>query len=623
MSEFKVRAVQIDLARQIETMDTVKKFLEVSAEAGMNMVVFYLEDRIRTETYPYSPDEESYSVEQMKELVAYGQKLSLDIVPVVSPIGHAERFLRHEEMKHIAELRGRIAGAFTEAGVEHYHTTCPSLPETYEFFDKYITEVASIFPSKYFHIGYDEIWDMGFCELCKHKTMEELYFDSMMHFYDLLKGLGKEVMIWDDMIEQFPWVIEKLPRDIIMCAWFYSFNERFPSARFSTGRKYDVFALFEKLGFRYLASTGKGGSIDSLTAYAQKYNPMGMFQTNWEMSDHQQIPYLYPVISYAGALWSGKADAGIDAVIKAASAYTEDEISAKALATAMTAVSFMSMPLPGEGTSYHLPSGNAYKIMSMHPLVETILDNASGDRIVLDAYRVKLHLMKLRFRMWETGYALHEYRADNGSWEIDRIRKEAQQCSEDADKIYKEAVALWDICRPGLPRPNLERNFAAVKKSALWLVDKAASAAKGYIGRLVVRFDVPEYTSAVKTAIELKYTDGTVENVAYGTFKSPFENQKFDISFEISAEKVPQSVTFKVNGYGGTGFQYVSATLPGKKNYVPSGVSKVCGQVEHSDFILSDDTRSCMLNEQEMIQYFLNDNLHKKMNMITVELKEE
>lgn len=140
MNKTAYRAVQIDLARQIETVDTVKAYFDTAAAAGMNMVVLYLEDRIRTATYPYPSEAESYSPEQIRDLVAYAGERGLELVPVVSPIGHAERFLAHEELKPLAELRGNIAGRFNEAGeVRQYIDACPRRPETAAFMDAYLS----------------------------------------------------------------------------------------------------------------------------------------------------------------------------------------------------------------------------------------------------------------------------------------------------------------------------------------------------------------------------------------------------------------------------------------------------------------------------------------------------
>ena len=346
MATFEIRAVQIDLARQIETVEMVKRAFDAVALAGMNTVVLYLEDRIKTESYPWSPDAESYLPDQIREMVSYGDALGLELIPVVSPVGHTERFLRHPEMKHLAELRGKIAGAFNPEGVERYVASCPRLPEAIIFYDAYISEVAQLFPSKYFHIGFDEIWDMGFCKLCKEAKPEELYLEAVLHYRELLTSLGKRVMIWDDMLEEFPWVLDQLPGDIVLCAWFYQYTEQYPVARFSTSRSYDIFDEFERRGFSYLACPWEYGSIESLTNYARKRKPLGMLLTNWEMSDHRMLPGIFPVIQYAGLLWNDSDLGATEAAEQGAAGYVDNPAAVKALAMAMRAISFPNIGLP-------------------------------------------------------------------------------------------------------------------------------------------------------------------------------------------------------------------------------------------------------------------------------------
>ncbi len=617
---YEMRAVQIDLARQIETVDTVKAFFDVAASAGMNTVLMYLEDRVKTATYPYSPDAESYSPEQIKELVAYADKLGLDLVPVVSPIGHTERFMRHPEMKHIAELRGKIAGAYNEAGVERYLATCPKLPATLEFFDKYITEVASLFPSKFFHIGFDEIWDMGYCELCKHDKIEDLYFGAVTHFHGLLKKLGKDTMIWDDMLEQFPWVMEKLPKDIVMCAWFYQYTEEYPVARFSTSRSYDVFRHFERLGFRYLGAPWMRGSIDTLTAYAAKRKPFGMLLTNWEMSD-QQLMHLYPTIEYAGSLWSGREVPGQEAVMKAARKYTEDEDSALAVATAMQVFEYYGVGAPGVTTRYRLPSEDVYVTMRTIPLVERALEKAKGHPEMLASFRMKLARLKLSLRLWELGYALHEYRAGEGTLPLEKITEDLKACQAEVAQFETDCMALWAHCRPGLEAPVMQRIIDTMKKGASDMLKLAETAKPAEIGRLVVRFDLGEFTSWCTTTVTLKYADGTTFEAGKGTFKAlQVRLQKYEYSFEIPAKPF-EAVEIAVCGYGASGVRYVSANIDGKE-YVPAGIAKVSGQVEHPEFMLADDSRAAVFNEQEMLQFFVNDITRHKKNSVTVAMKE-
>lgn len=98
-----IRAVQLDLARQKEPVGFVKAYMRRAKDAGFNTVFLYLEDRIKTPCYPYPDDADSYSVAEMRGIVDVGTELGLDIVPVVSPLGHTERFLAHKELAGFGE----------------------------------------------------------------------------------------------------------------------------------------------------------------------------------------------------------------------------------------------------------------------------------------------------------------------------------------------------------------------------------------------------------------------------------------------------------------------------------------------------------------------------------------
>ena len=623
MAYFDRRAVQLDLARQIEPVSTVLRFFDKAHDAGMNMVFLYLEDRIKTATYPYGDDAESYTTDQIREMVAYAENLGLELVPVVSPVGHTERFLKHPELKHIAELRGKIAGAYNEAGVERYMATCPQLPATHEFFDAYLREVAELFPSPFFHIGFDEIWDMGFCELCKNKPIADLYYEAVTHFHDVLKSCGKDCMIWDDMLEQFPWVLEKLPRDIIPCAWFYQFTERYPVARFSTGRSYDLFGRFEQLGFRYFACCWRNNSVDSLTAYAAKNHPFGMLMTNWEMSDERTLPMLYPQLYQAGAVWSGKAPIGIDNLREATARFADTPAAADALALVFSNQwGEAGYRIPGEKAAYYLPDEPAYTDRAIVNIIRNALQTATGDEEVLDAFRAHIERKYVVMRLWETGYALHEYRCGEGVYSVEQLREQAAQRVKDVERYRELARRVWERTRKGLASPALDGVVDTLAKSAQFLVDTAATATDHDCGRLVVRFDLPEFCSSCTTTITVGYADGSTYQAACGNYKAVHVRaiEKYDYSFTIPADKVPTSVTLMIKGYGAAGVRYVSATLPGGRHYLPIGLTDVHGQIDHPEALLYDDSRTAVFNEPEMQQFFVNHITRHRENTVTLSL---
>ncbi len=72
-----------------------------------------------------------------------------------------------------------------------------------------------------------KLYDKNICKKCKERikngeTKQDMFYKHIMHCNDLVKSLGRQMMMWDDFFEYFD-VVERLPRDIIMCTWEYSF----------------------------------------------------------------------------------------------------------------------------------------------------------------------------------------------------------------------------------------------------------------------------------------------------------------------------------------------------------------------------------------------------------------
>ncbi|HUS48154.1 MAG TPA: hypothetical protein VM098_08540, partial [Phycisphaerae bacterium] len=93
-----VRAVQLDLARHMETVDYICGYADFAAAQGFNALVLYLEARVRTKCFPFRPRQETYSLEEMAEVVAHARRAGMEVVPVVSTLGHCEQFLACREL---------------------------------------------------------------------------------------------------------------------------------------------------------------------------------------------------------------------------------------------------------------------------------------------------------------------------------------------------------------------------------------------------------------------------------------------------------------------------------------------------------------------------------------------
>ena len=215
MKKPEICAGWMDLARQKETIPTILRYLDALKQAGMNSVFLYLEDRIKTKSYPYCTDEESYSPDEIRKIVAYADSIGIQVIPSLEALGHCERFLRHPEMQHLSETREGVSGRYSAA----HSSFCPSLKETQDFLRNYISEVLELFTSPYANISYDESWSVARCSLCAPEGEKAAFLKSVMHSYDVVTSCGKQMIMDDDMLEHYPGAVEALPRDIILALY--------------------------------------------------------------------------------------------------------------------------------------------------------------------------------------------------------------------------------------------------------------------------------------------------------------------------------------------------------------------------------------------------------------------
>lgn len=305
-AEFDVRAVQLDLARQIETVPFVKDYLRRVSAVGYNTVVLYLEDRVKTPSYPYSSDEESYSLAEMRDIVAVAEGLSLDLVPVVSPLGHTDRFLRHKELQPFAETYG-CAGRYGSG----YKAFCLENPEARAWMERYLDEVMAVFPGRNFHMGFDETDDLGFCPRCRPIRQREglgsLFVKHLLWAHDIARRHGKRMWIWDDYFMFFPEMLGKVPRDVVMCAWNYCPDLETTGLRnnFGCRLRRDVLREYEKLGFDAVACPWfDADNIVRIADYAAGRKCLGFLQTHWELGNDFHGCF-YPRVLATAALIRG------------------------------------------------------------------------------------------------------------------------------------------------------------------------------------------------------------------------------------------------------------------------------------------------------------------------------
>jgi hexosaminidase len=95
--------------------------------------------------------------------------------------------------------------------------------ETFEMLEKFIKEMASVFPSQYIHLGHDEVNTACYLDDPKFKAVLNSGTDLqtlLQRFQDkvqrIAKSVTKTIVFWEEVILDFP---TKVPLNTIIQTW--------------------------------------------------------------------------------------------------------------------------------------------------------------------------------------------------------------------------------------------------------------------------------------------------------------------------------------------------------------------------------------------------------------------
>jgi hexosaminidase len=228
---FPWRGLMLDVSRHFFTKAEVKKTLDTMALYKMNTFHWHLVDdhgwRIEIKKYPkltsvgawrndigfkldpkastaYGPDGRYggfYTQADIREVVAYAEKLHITIVPEIEMPGHSIAALTaYPEFS----CSGQVPVA-DKTGVY-----CAGKDASFEFLQNILLEVFELFPSPYIHIGGDEVkkgnWKKS--DLCQArmkaeglKNEEELQGYFIRRMEKFINAHGKTLIGWSEILQ--------------------------------------------------------------------------------------------------------------------------------------------------------------------------------------------------------------------------------------------------------------------------------------------------------------------------------------------------------------------------------------------------------------------------------------
>jgi hexosaminidase len=238
--KFAWRGLMIDVSRHFFDKDVLKRYINQMAKYKFNVLHLHLTDnqgwRVEIKQLPKltsvgawrvprtgywsgmpapEPGEAAtyggfYTQEDIKDLVNYAKQRFVDIVPEIDLPGHSLAFVAsYPEVSCTKTPQQVLAGDPWNA--KRTNVVCVGNDSTYTKIDQIITEIAAIFPSKYIHIGGDEVtrnyWSN--CKVCQAriaseglKNVDELQSYFVNRVAKMVKAKGKTPIGWYETLEK-------------------------------------------------------------------------------------------------------------------------------------------------------------------------------------------------------------------------------------------------------------------------------------------------------------------------------------------------------------------------------------------------------------------------------------
>ncbi|HXO04565.1 MAG TPA: family 20 glycosylhydrolase [Candidatus Sulfotelmatobacter sp.] len=274
---FPWRGLCMDVSRHFISQEVLKRNIDGMAAVKMNVLHLHISDdqgfRVESKEFPklqqMGSDGRYYTQVEIRDLIGYASDRGIRVVPEFDMPGHATAwFVGYPELSsgpgpYQIERRWGIFDPAMD----------PSRESTYKFLDKFIGEMAELFPDAYFHIGGDEVngkqWDgnkkiQDFMRANKLKTDQDLQQYFTLRVEKIVSKHHKIMVGWDEILGP------NMPKTIVIQSW----------------RGQDSLAAAAKQGYSGILSSGY--YLDAMAPAQQYYSVDPMANADATLTPEEQ-----------------------------------------------------------------------------------------------------------------------------------------------------------------------------------------------------------------------------------------------------------------------------------------------------------------------------------------------
>ena len=217
----------------IKSVEEIKTFIRQSAILGYTYIGLYTETTYEVENEPYFGYKAGkYTKDEIIEMVEYGEKFQVEIIPYIQTLGHMAPLFSWNEYYSVKDINDTLLVEFDK---------------TYMLIENMLKSLRSMYKTNRINLGMDEAYYMGFGRYYwfiddKPKDRIKLYIDHVKKVLALADKYGfTDAEIWHDNIfnmkfkgylvppkelwQPFEEEIVKTFPNVKMRFWYYGLND--------------------------------------------------------------------------------------------------------------------------------------------------------------------------------------------------------------------------------------------------------------------------------------------------------------------------------------------------------------------------------------------------------------
>ncbi len=619
------RSFQLDLARQPETVATIKKWIVRSAIFKMNRLGLYLEDAFTYRACPGVAPEGALDAASYREIDRYGRAWGVEVYPMMNCYGHMENFLRDKKLSRLSEGRDK-KNAKSWLG-DASGTICAELPEARAFLRDQIQEWGELSTSPFLHVGMDECFNFASCPLCFEKARRygagKVFLDHLLFLRETAASVGKTIGIWDDIVYWIPEIVKEIPKDVVLFDWNYS--------HITSPRRYCELNhmatdpgrwLVDQEGFSMVACPATNlENIHSYRSYCDSHAIKGFHVTTWELSHKFLEECVNGYVFGAEAAWA-RSPVSIEVYperLAAAWYGTRDERVAAAAAGALPNYSDHGNDRRAPASLIrHELSAEAFEASRSLRRLLTLAD--SGKEAVIrnhftyKAMRLNFarthYSIRLDMLVNEVAVAMRQaLRAGAASHLVSRVADrlaDLKILQAELTSNIEEFGKLWKAEPKSIPRRHGVNAFDDVRNS----LDEFIQAVETFVADPKAPTELGKFWVAIDFAeIDINYRRVHVEGSEDGkswklllATKDCAENAYREAAL-LPVAKPPRFLRLTVSRIGASAIQNVRI-IGWRGEWFPVRIAATEGTVLTPEHLLRDDSRAAIVGEPDAWRFF-------------------